>query len=166
MNLPKTRFLLNYIHSNIRNNHIFRGMIKSMSKIRHQYLKDLQLRPGIKEDDMVKICAELECTLPDDYLDFMRLSNGGVGMVRDSYIDIYPLTDLRLINEQYHVTQYAPGLLIFGTDGGDEAFGFDYRTSNLQIVKIPFIPMDWGDVIPLCESFQQLLENLYLGRSE
>lgn len=34
-------------------------------------------------------------------------------------------------NEEYQVRQYAPGVILFGSDGGGEAYGFDiYEQRN------------------------------------
>jgi len=37
------------------------------------------------------------------------------------------------MNEVYEVAKYAPGLILFGSDGGDEAFAFDFRTEPTSI---------------------------------
>jgi hypothetical protein len=66
--------------------------------------------------------------LPTDYLRFLRQANGGEGFVgKEVYLVLWRVEELAGMNAAYHVAEFAPGLLIFGSDGGDEAFAFDLR---------------------------------------
>ncbi|MBA3425736.1 MAG: hypothetical protein ACR2HO_11525 [Rubrobacteraceae bacterium] len=56
--------------------------------------------------------------------------------------------------------EFAPGLMLFGTDGGLEAYGFDTRDGRISVVTIPFVPMDWREAIPCGRTFTELLERL------
>ena len=51
-----------------------------------------------------------------------RRANGGEGFVGRAYLILWPIEKLRELNDAYQVEQYAPGFLIFGSDGGGEAF--------------------------------------------
>jgi len=53
-----------------------------------------------------------------------------------------------------------PGLLLFGSDGGGEAYGFDMRTPNKHIVQIPFVGMDWADAIAMGSRFEEFLDRV------
>jgi hypothetical protein len=57
----------------------------------------------------------------------------------------------------YKVNLFAPGLFLFGSDGGDEGYGFDFRGEKIGIVEIPFICMDWDDAKNICNSFMDFL---------
>lgn len=60
-----------------------------------------------------------------------------------------------MFNESYQVERFAPKLVIFGSNGGGEAFGFDAREDRVEIVQIPFIPMDFKYAKPLCKNFME-----------
>jgi hypothetical protein len=45
------------------------------------------------------------------------------------------------MNAGYGVSKFAPHLLLFGTDGGGEAYAFDTRTEPWNVVEVPFIGM-------------------------
>ncbi len=64
------------------------------------------------------------------------------------------------MNQGYEVENYAPGLLIFGSDGGGEAYGFDTRNPQWQMVDIPFVGMHWSLARPIATSFEGFLTHL------
>ena len=99
---------------------------------------------------------------PNDYRDFMMFSNGGEGFVGpNSHLRLWKIEELSEMNDGYEVAQYLPGGLLFGTDGGGEAFGFDLRAPQITIVKVPFIVMEWEDALLLADSFDGFLRQLY-----
>lgn len=125
-----------------------------------KYFILVKLFPGVKDDAIMSVSSTLPYQLPSDYLEFLKLGNGGCGQIGEIYIDLYRFEELVLTNNQYGVDRYAPGLFIFGSDGGDEAFGFDYRTPHPHVVMIPFISMDWANAVHLADSFSQFIETL------
>jgi hypothetical protein len=64
------------------------------------------------------------------------------------------------LNEAYQVQKFVPGLLLFGSDGGGEAFGFDTRAGDWPIVQVPFVGMGWDVAWPMGTSFNEFLRNL------
>jgi len=51
--------------------------------------------------------------------------------------------DIEPFNNEYRVQTLAPGLILIGSDGSTEAFGFDLRSSHRPVVQIPFVGMNW-----------------------
>src|SRR5262245_33039937 len=100
-------------------------------------------KPGAEEKDVLRACATLGFNPPTDYLDALQFTNGGEGFIQQSYFRLYSIEELLSLNEAYQVKRFAPGFVIFGSNGSGEAFGFDTRQSPLEIVQIPFIPMDF-----------------------
>jgi hypothetical protein len=45
------------------------------------------------------------------------------------------------MNREYEVATHAPGLLLFGTDGFEEAFAFDTRFEPWLVGTVPFMGM-------------------------
>jgi len=98
---------------------------------------------------------------PNDYAAFLQRSNGGEGFIgQNAYVILWPLDELTEMNKAYEVTEYAPGLFIFGSDGGGEAFAFDIRTPAKQIVMVPFIGMELSMADVLAPNFDGFLEAL------
>lgn len=115
---------------------------------------------GPATEEGIVVCQEsLSRELPADYVAFLRIGNGGDGFVgENAYVILWKCDELAELNKAYEVEQYAPGLLLFGSDGGGEAFGFDTRDADWPIVQVPFVGMDWGDAKQCGGSLVEFLE--------
>jgi hypothetical protein len=87
--------------------------------------------------------------------------NSGEGFVGKNYLRAWPVDELIQSNEHYSVDEAAPGLFLFGSNGGGEAFAFDTRSSPPPIVVAPFIGMEWNAAITLAPDFRSFLQHLY-----
>ena len=56
--------------------------------------------------------------------------------------------------------KYAPGILLFGSDGGGEGYGFDTQTKGMPIVRIPFIGMARRYATHIAKNFPDLFTKL------
>ena len=65
------------------------------------------------------------------------------------------------MNKAYQIADYAPGLFLFGSDGGGEAFAFDIRTEAKPIVSVPFVGMELELIQPFGSTFRAFLETLF-----
>ena len=99
--------------------------------------------------------------LPRDYVEFLMTTDGAEGFVSNAYVILWTVDELASLNEGYEVEENAPGLLIFGSDGGGEAYGFDTRQTDWTIVQVPFVGMSWALAQPLAKSFRGFLEYLH-----
>ncbi|TGQ69870.1 MAG: SMI1/KNR4 family protein [Mesorhizobium sp.] len=88
------------------------------------------------------LSSNLGVTLPEDYIKFLKEHNGGEGFIGDSYIIFFKAEELVDFNREYEVEKYAPGILLFASNGGGEAYGFDTHDVEMPIVRIPFIFME------------------------
>ena len=101
-------------------------------------------------------------TLPDDYLRFLHRFNGREGFVGPhSYVILWRLEELLKCNAGYRVSEYAPGLFFFGSDGGGEGFAFDTRFESKPIITVPFVGMDLSLVREIAPDFDKFLDLLY-----
>jgi hypothetical protein len=99
--------------------------------------------------------------LPADYVKFLQRINGGEGFVgKGAYAMLWRVEELFSMNLAYDAEQHSPGVLLFGSDGGGEAFGFDTRSYQWPIVQVPFIGMDWNAAIPMGDTFDEFLQRL------
>ena len=121
-------------------------------------MEDWHLNPGASETSIQEAISELGVALPSDYLSFMRSSNGGEGFIGEHYLILWRIEELKPFNTDYEVEQYAPGILLFGSNGGGEGLGFDLRDPGMPVVVMPFIGMDLEFVIPAAATFTHLLQ--------
>ena len=107
-----------------------------------------------------KFEAASDIGLPDDYLEFLQKANGVEGWIGDAYVMLWRVEELLERNSAYRVAEYARGFLLFGSDGGGEAFAFDLRSGSGPIVSVPFIGMDGASATPIAATFKGFLESL------
>ena len=125
-------------------------------------LEELDCRPPATNAAIADCEKCLGMQLPTEYADFLRATNGADGFLgKVAYVMLWAVDELVPLNQEYEVKQYVPGLLLFGSDGAGEAFGFDTRVSPWQIVQVPFVGMEWAVARPLGTSFIEFLEQLY-----
>lgn len=127
-----------------------------------RFLDGLNRHPGASHAAIIETEKQVGLKLPAEYVELLKLTNGGEGFVgKNAYVMLWSVEELASRNQSYEVQKCAPGLLIFGSDGGDEAYGFDTRTSRCPIVQIPFVGMTWNAAQPIGELVSSFLERLY-----
>jgi hypothetical protein len=126
-----------------------------------QILSRFNRNPGATSWAINQLKEDLGLQLPDDYISFLRDTNGGEGFIGpNAYIVLWRAEDLGPMNKAYQVNSYAPGLLLFGSDGGGEAFAFDVTAEGMPIVGVPFVGMDRSAAKPLAINFHAFLDDL------
>jgi hypothetical protein len=109
-----------------------------------EMVKDVELHFGIR--------------LPTDYKSFMISRGGGEGFIGEQYLVIWQIGELIEFNRNYEAEKYAPGLVLFGSNGAGEAFAFDARPGENMIIRVvPFIGMALEDAIPIADNFEKFL---------
>jgi len=124
-------------------------------------LEKFNLETAATDETIRSSEIELGLRLPDQYVQFLKIGNGGEGFIGESYAIFWGVSELSSLNASYESNKLAPGFLIFGSDGGGEAFGFDTRGLNWPLFQIPFVGLDWNSARPLGNSFDEFLERLY-----
>ena len=99
--------------------------------------------------------------LPADLREVLEASDGAEGFVNRNYLMLWGPAEIVACHKAYDVDVYAPGLLLFGSNGGGEAYAYDTRpASTMPVVKVPFVGMslEYADV--LAPTFTRFLELL------
>ncbi len=118
------------------------------------------LQPPASQDDVSQLLDACGGVLPSTYLNFLVQSNGAECCVHDQDGDclaLWSAAEIPELNEAYAVSRWCPELLIIGSDGGDDAVGFDRATSTdpeqWPIVRIGFGNLDRQDFVQVAPSF-------------
>ncbi len=128
------------------------------------YIKELELNDPVAVEQIESTEKSLGLCLPASYKEFLKVSNGAEGDIgEDFYLVLWKVEDLEELNEAYGVVEFAEGLLLIGSDGGDTAFGFDKRTSTMNVITVPFMGMSLDEVQVIGKDFVDLLKSLHEG---
>jgi len=126
------------------------------------FLDNFNKNEPVRNDVLAKSEREFGVSFPGSYREFLSLTNGGEGFIGQcSYVIFWKLEELVQMNSAYQVDEYAPGLLLFGSNGGGEAYAFDLTAEGLPIVEVPFVGMDRTHAHALANDFLGLLSDLY-----
>ncbi len=124
-------------------------------------IKGLTFRPGVEQHLLSDFMKRMGVSLPPDYVRFMFESDGAEGPVGDrEYLRLWSVAELSELNEGYKVAEFAPGLLLFGGDGGDVGYAFDTRVSGLPIVKVHLVGLSLESSEPFANNFSEFLNKL------
>ena len=126
-----------------------------------QMLARFKCSSGASDSSIRESEAKLGFNLPVEYIAFLKLTNGGEGFIGGEYAIFWNVEELAEANADYQVHEYAAGLLIFGSNGGGEAYGFDTRREPWPVVRMPFVGMNWDQAISIGDSFSEFLERLH-----
>lgn len=112
-------------------------------------------------ENMEKVEKHFGFSLPSDYKSFMNTHDGGEGFIQEQYLILWRTGELIEFNRDYEVEKYAPGFVLFGSNGGGEAFAFDARSGeNMRIKMVPFIGMGLDDAKLVADSFEKFIFRL------
>lgn len=108
---------------------------------------------------LMDLSSALGHSLPDQYMEFMRFSNGAEGSIAEcSYLVIWPIEEIISLNELNAVRDVAPELLLFGSDSGSTGYAFDTSSADMPIVQVDLILTDVRE--PVASTFFEFLEKL------
>jgi cell wall assembly regulator SMI1 len=132
-----------------------------MNEDMNALLTALKPAQGATGEAIAKAEQDVGRSFPDDYVDFIRQRNGTEGPTPNgAYVALWPVDQLPKANDEYRVCDFAPGLVLFGSDGSGTAYGFDMRSTPMKVVALPFIPMDVDEIEQTWTSFTEFLRSL------
>ncbi|MBG9858112.1 SMI1/KNR4 family protein [Bacillus wiedmannii] len=133
-----------------------------MDNMFHKYINDLDLQQPTSLENITAIESQLNISFPKDYISFMLESNRAEGAIGENgYLQLWSIDILIQHNEGYEVKEFAPGVTLFGTDGGNVAYGFFEKNGKIQIIEIPLIGMDINEMEVIGVTFTDFLDYLY-----
>lgn len=126
-------------------------------------LVEFNRNPGASLDVIREFELTMNFSLPSDYVEFLKVSNGGEGFIGESYVMLWPIESLVELNEGYEVADYAPDLLIIGSNGGGEALVYRRDSAPPTIGMIPFVGFDIEHLEIIDSDFVSFLRYLHQG---
>jgi len=86
--------------------------------------EEFRAEPPASEEDIRAADVGFGFALPQDFKEFLSRQDGGEGFVGEHYLILWKASELVRFNLEYEVDAYAPGLVIFASNGGGEGFAF------------------------------------------
>lgn len=118
-----------------------------------------KFNPPIEIEEIIKVERELNIEFPQDYKEFLLITNGYEGSLGQSYVQLVKVEELAQYTEMYG-GEFFPWVIYLGSDGGNEMFVLDKREDQLQFGVMPFIGNE-EDFIPLGNTFEKFVRHLY-----
>ena len=130
-----------------------KNIIKDLERIGWNSNKETNLNDiGIVEE-------QLHIVFPEDYLEFLKWSNGGEGYIGKNYVSLWKVEDLEVLNREYQIQTYLlKGYLGIGTDGGGICYGFCLE-KQFAIFKCPFGDLDINEITIVANSIKDFFGN-------
>ena len=108
---------------------------------------------------MIQVQQQLHIVFPEDYLEFLKWSNGGEGYIRKNYVSLWKVEDLEVLNREYQIQTYlSKGYLGIGTDGGGICYGFCLE-KQFAIFKCPLGDLDINEITIVANSIKDFFGN-------
>ncbi len=133
-------------------------------------VRDMQSRwlqeLGAHADDLDKLQEHwARTTIPQEFLQLLRWSNGGRCVFPFAYLDLWPVAGIIALNEDYLIRCYLEDAFIgIGTDGGSTLIALDLRpTLHGQVTSFDLGNLDISQGKPVAESIGDLFLRLDNG---
>ena len=98
-------------------------------------------------------------TLPDEFVRYCAgdgPKEGGLS-VDPGWFQLWSSDEVEQMNRDYHVQEFVPGYIGFGSNGGGELLAFD---SGGRVFMIPFVAMSVSEVTPVADSWAEFVERI------
>ena len=108
----------------------------------------------LSEGEFEAVTKSFDFTIPETYLNVMKVSNGGEGEIGDeSWLVLFPINELQQVNDNYRLLMTdIPDYFLIGKDAADTGYAFHktYGTfhsfglmSNFKTDSIEFLGKDF-----------------------
>lgn len=123
-----------------------------------KFLGSVSKKEPASMEDIINVENDLNVKFPSEYIQFLQYSDGMDGVLPTNvYVSIWSIKELIGLNTGYEVNEFAPHLLLFGSDGGDTAYAFCKESNKMPILKVPLIGLGESEAEFISESFNDFL---------
>src|SRR5437763_13994504 len=119
---------------------------------------------GATKAQIARAEAEMDCKLPEDVKALLREHDGGRGTLGHKQpFELWSIERIAEECEAQEVTRAVPGLVLFGSDGGSEGYGWLPDAPGEKYGRIPFLAAGPHEFEGLGNSFAALVSSLAAG---
>ena len=111
------------------------------------------------EEQIATMEKQLGIKLPNDYKEFLKITNGFEGLVNKFNVCFDPV-DKICQSTKINCSKFFPWAIYIGSNGNLEMFVIDKRQTPYQLGLLPYIA-DETDFIALGDTFEKFIKRLY-----
>ena len=93
--------------------------------IKDEYLTEFEKNTGIEQNQLKSLKFPIE--LPEEYINLLKIFNGGEGDVGEEYLVLHKAEELNEINKDYEMAEFDTKIFIIGSNGSGELIAIDFR---------------------------------------
>ena len=125
-------------------------------------MKTMELYEPTAPEKLKLIEEELRITLPEDYVKFMLLHNGGEGPVGEyGYLAVFGTDEIAEFFQEPGIKDALQGLFFFASDRSGYLYAYDFRFAKVGIVEVPEDIRDMAEIKPVADSFADFIQYIY-----
>jgi hypothetical protein len=128
------------------------------------WIKELSFNPPASENELGQLSKF--GALPQDYIGFMRQSNGASGPIGSHYLIIYSTLTACRLNEMKEEDAIEMGnrtryFFIFGSNGGGLSYAFDLQQEAETIVEVDSLDVGFENTAVRAHSLAEFFKFIY-----
>jgi hypothetical protein len=124
-----------------------------------QALSRFTLNAPATLDETDSLVSTIGPILDEPYAQFIRRHNGGAGLVgKSTYLETWRIGDALKYTKT--ISDITERLFLFGTDGGDTAYGFDRSDPLWPVMSVSLTSASPENLLRIADSFTDLLQRL------
>ncbi len=128
-----------------------------------EVVANCELRPAARPQQLVEAETAIGIALPSDYASLLCETDGFEGFAGaedDVFLAFWSVSDIPTFNDAYFVSEFLPGVVLLGTDGGDTGYGFRVTDGAVEYLSVPLVGMGPDDVELMGGTFLAFLDRL------
>jgi hypothetical protein len=107
-----------------------------------RFLTEFNILEPASKNSIEKSRTEMDIRIPEDYTDFLMLSNVGEGFIGEQYVILWSVDEIKEANEGYEVQKYLANVILLGTNGGGDGIGVEWTDSKARYISVDLIGME------------------------
>jgi hypothetical protein len=117
---------------------------------------------GATDEQIARAEAEMDCELPGDVKALLREHDGGTGTLgpHKRPFELWSIERIADECEAQEVTRAVPGVVLFGSDGGSEGYGWFPQAPRKKYGRISLIAAGPHEFEGLGDSLLELVDRL------
>lgn len=123
---------------------------------------DFDFNPGYDGEEITEING---VRLPENYIEFMKLHNGGEGDIGEDagWLVLYPMEELREVNNDEYIRECLPEGIIIGSNGAEELYGIDIHGNYFNVpslIEEEYLTVICDDISDFAERLNEFWRNM------